>query len=183
MVKCLPAMWETWVRSLGWEGPLEKDTATHFSTLAWKISWTEECDRLQSMGLQRVRHDWATSLSLSFLLDFPFFGHTVACSVVGKNEFWLNDWSASLRLTFFFAFLIIIIHNDLPQVTLTLCLKRLIYPLLEVGHCRRYLQDNGLYFLKFSPSLSYKRSWHPDPDKMAILRHYSFTFLVIWLSE
>ena len=40
-VKCLPAVWETWVRSLGWEDPLEKETATHSSTLAWKIPWTE----------------------------------------------------------------------------------------------------------------------------------------------
>jgi len=49
-------MWETWVRSLGQEDPLEKEMATHPSTLAWKIPWTEEPDRLQSMGPQRVRH-------------------------------------------------------------------------------------------------------------------------------
>ena len=66
MVKCLPAMRQTRVRSLGWEDPLEKEMATHSSTLAWKIPWTEEPGRLQSMGLQRVGHDWATSLSLSF---------------------------------------------------------------------------------------------------------------------
>ena len=57
MVKNLPAMWETWVQSLGHEDPLEKEMATHSSTLAWKIPWTEECGRLQSMGSQRVRHD------------------------------------------------------------------------------------------------------------------------------
>ena len=57
MVKCLPAMWETWVLSLGREDPLEKEMATHFSTLAWKILWTEEPGRLQSMGSQRVGHD------------------------------------------------------------------------------------------------------------------------------
>jgi len=51
------AMLETWVRSLGQEDPLEKEMATHSSTLAWKIPWTEEPGRLQSMGLQRVRHD------------------------------------------------------------------------------------------------------------------------------
>ena len=56
-VKCLPAMWETWVQSLGWEDPLEKGMATHSSTLAWKIPWMEEPDRLQSMGLQRVGYD------------------------------------------------------------------------------------------------------------------------------
>ena len=53
------------VQSLGREDPLEKKMATHSNTLAWKIPWTEETGRLQSMGLQRVGHDWATSLSLS----------------------------------------------------------------------------------------------------------------------
>ena len=49
-----------WVRSLGWEDPLEKDLATHSSILAWKIPWTEEPGGLQSMGLQRVGHDLTT---------------------------------------------------------------------------------------------------------------------------
>ena len=57
MVKHLPTMQETQVQSLGWEDPLEKKMATHSSTLAWKIPWTEEHCRLQSMGLQRVGHD------------------------------------------------------------------------------------------------------------------------------
>ena len=57
MVKRLPAMWETRVRSLGWEDPLEKEMATHSSALAWKILWTEEPGRLESMGLPRVGHD------------------------------------------------------------------------------------------------------------------------------
>ena len=57
MLKCLPAMWETQVRSLGWEDSLEKDMATHSSTLSWKIPWTEEPGRLQSMGSQRIGHD------------------------------------------------------------------------------------------------------------------------------
>ena len=63
-VKRLPAMRETWVQSLGWEDPLEKEMATHSSILAWKIPWTEEPGRLQSMGSQRVGHNRATSLSL-----------------------------------------------------------------------------------------------------------------------
>ena len=57
MVKCLLAMWETWVWSLSQEDPLEKEMASHSSTLAWKIPWTEESSRLQSMGSQRVVHD------------------------------------------------------------------------------------------------------------------------------
>ena len=56
-VKCLPAMWETWVQSLGQEDLLEKEKAIHSSTLAWKIPWTDKPGRLQSIGLQRVRHD------------------------------------------------------------------------------------------------------------------------------
>ena len=52
-VKRLPAIQETWVRSLGWEDPLEKEMATHSSILAWKIPWTS---KLQSMGSQRVGH-------------------------------------------------------------------------------------------------------------------------------
>ena len=56
-VKNLLVMQETWVRSLGGEDPLEKAMAPHSSTLAWKIPWTEEPGRLQSMGLQRVGHD------------------------------------------------------------------------------------------------------------------------------
>ena len=56
-VKRLPAMWETQVQSLGQEDSLEKEMAIHSSTLAQKIPWTEEPDRLQSMGSQRVGHD------------------------------------------------------------------------------------------------------------------------------
>ena len=56
-VKRLSTMRETRVRALSWEDPLEKDVATHSSTLAWKIPWTEEPGRLQSMGSQRVRHN------------------------------------------------------------------------------------------------------------------------------
>ena len=56
-VKRLSTLWETWVRSLGWEDPLEKEMATHSSILAWRIPWTEELGRLQSTGSQRVEHD------------------------------------------------------------------------------------------------------------------------------
>ena len=70
LVQNLPAMQETQVQSLGWENPLEKEMATHSSILAWKISWMEELGRLQSMGLQRVRHDWATSLQYRLIIDY-----------------------------------------------------------------------------------------------------------------
>ena len=57
MVKNPPAMQKTWVRSLGWEDPLEEGMATHSSILAWRIPWTKDPGGLQSMGSQRVRHD------------------------------------------------------------------------------------------------------------------------------
>ena len=69
MVKCLPAMWETQVRSLGWEYPLDKEMATHSSTLAWKIPWMEEPGRLQS-SFDVVLEPPKISLSL-----FPLFPH------------------------------------------------------------------------------------------------------------
>ena len=56
-MKCLPAMQETQILSMGWEDPLEKGMATHSSTLSWEIPWTEEPGGQQSMGLPRVGHD------------------------------------------------------------------------------------------------------------------------------
>jgi len=78
MVKNLPAMQETWVQSLSWEDPLKKGMATHSSILAWRIPWTEEPGGLQSMGLQRVGHDWAThtlTFTGSFYSGRWFFHH------------------------------------------------------------------------------------------------------------
>ena len=57
MVKNLSAVQETWVQSLNWEDPLEKEMATHSSILAWRIPWTEEASGLQSTGSQKVGHD------------------------------------------------------------------------------------------------------------------------------
>ena len=57
VVKNPLAKQETWIRSLGWEDALEEGIATHYSILAWRMPWTEEPGRLQSMGLQRVGHD------------------------------------------------------------------------------------------------------------------------------
>ena len=62
MVKNLPAVWETWVQSLGQEDSQEKGTATHSGILAWRIPWTEEAGELQSMGLQTVRLDGVTNI-------------------------------------------------------------------------------------------------------------------------
>ena len=87
--------------SLGYEDPLEKEIATHSSTLAWKIPWTEELGRLQSMGLLRVGHDWVTSLSLFTFMHWrrkwqptPVFlpgesqgqGSLMGCRLWGRTE-------------------------------------------------------------------------------------------------
>ena len=68
-IKNPPAMWETQVRSLGWEDLLEGGTATHSSILAWRILWTEEPSGLQSPGLQRVGHDWACTRGLRWTFE------------------------------------------------------------------------------------------------------------------
>ena len=74
-------MRETRVWFLGREDPLEKEMAIHSSTLAWKIPWTEEPDRLQSIGLQRVGHDWATH-SLSFFIFSRVISPLISCSIL-----------------------------------------------------------------------------------------------------
>ena len=89
-VKCLPTVRETYVWSLGREDPLEKAMAAHSSTLAWKIPWTEEHGRLQSMGLQRVRHDWIRH-------DFTFLDPPKFCILMDAN------------LSFFFSFCLVIL--------------------------------------------------------------------------
>ena len=66
MVRNLPAMQETQVQFLGWYNPLEKGMAAHSGTIAWRIPWTEEPSRLQSLGSQRVGHNWVIN-------TFPFF--------------------------------------------------------------------------------------------------------------
>ena len=83
MVMHLPTVQETWVWSLGREDPLEKEMATHSSTFAWKIPWREGLGRLQSMGSQRVRHDWAISFFLSHLYGKMKKRHSVQCSARG----------------------------------------------------------------------------------------------------
>ena len=125
-VKRLPMMQETWVQSLGQEDLLEKEMATHSSILAWKIPWTEDPGRLQSMGSQRVEHDWVTSLHpkethkergsvlgwMASLMQRTWvrvgFGswwwtgkpgvlQSTGSQRVGK---WLNDWTEVLALLF-----------------------------------------------------------------------------------
>jgi len=88
-VKPLPAIQETWVQSLGWEYPLEKEMAIHYSTFAWKIPWVEEPGRLQSMGLQGVRNYKESSLPLSLCIIGSRFIHLIRTDL---NVFLFMAW-------------------------------------------------------------------------------------------
>ena len=83
MVKNLPAVRETWVQSLGREDPLEKEMATHSSILGWKIPWTEEPGGIQSMGSQRLGHNWVTNA-----YSIKYEQYLEVCCSEGKN-YWL----------------------------------------------------------------------------------------------
>ena len=103
MVRNLPAMKEIQVQSPGWKDPLEEEMATHSSILAWRIPWTEQPGGLQSMGSQRVRHDWAANTStfiymcvcvcvhcsLLTLTLSPGFYFSCACMLSCFNHVWL----------------------------------------------------------------------------------------------
>ena len=88
MVKNLPAMQETWVRSLGWEDPLEEGMATHSSILAWRILMAKETGGLQSMGLQRFGHDWGLSTH-----GTPVLSHGQGCALrCDVTETWISPF-------------------------------------------------------------------------------------------
>ena len=95
MVKNPPAMQKTWVQSLGQQDPLEEGMATHSSILAWKIPWTEEPGRLQSMWSQRVEHNWVTNTSLQLSIQKWIFAssklHFSSRFLVHYNFQW--EWS------------------------------------------------------------------------------------------
>ena len=91
MVKRLPTIQKTWVQSLGQEDLLEKEMATHSSILAWKIPWTAEPGRLQSMGLQTVGHDWATSVSSLFFWWLCMSPSGLLPPVPAQS--WPTEWS------------------------------------------------------------------------------------------
>ena len=122
-------MQETRVRFLGQEESLEKELAIHPSTLAWKIPWTEEPDRLHSMGSQRVGHDWATSLSLSLspcylrlgrVSQFTYGNHVyllmkILCQFCRSLELlkWVPVWKI---WPVFKSMILIVLKNDLKLV-------------------------------------------------------------------
>ena len=89
-------MQETWVRSLGEEDPLEEGMATHSSILAWRILWTEEPGKLQSMGLQRVGHDWGTKHTL--LVSVSSITLHVSCPCLYMSWTLVSCWGMLLVL-------------------------------------------------------------------------------------
>ena len=101
-VKHLPAVRETRVWFLGWEDPLEKEMAIHSSILAWEIPWTEEPDMLQSMGSQRVGHDWATSLHFEYtnnvyvMYIWCCFSVTQSCPILCNSMNCMNSVNCSM---------------------------------------------------------------------------------------
>ena len=128
MVKRLPTMRETQVWSLGWEDTLEKEMATHSGTFAWRIPWTEERCRLQSMGSQRVGHDWATLLSL-FTFTFILFQELTilrACSHLVTSQFMgsqrvEDDWVTLLFTFTFFPSLFSCYQGNVPKWLVLSC--------------------------------------------------------------
>ena len=94
-VKDLPVTWETWVRSLGPEDPLEKEMATHPCFHAWKIPWTKEPGGLQSMGSQIVGHSWATSLHFTSILVAQWLKKNPPAKQ--EKRVWSLGWEDSLE--------------------------------------------------------------------------------------
>ena len=111
-LKDLPAMWEIWVWSLVWEDPLEKGMATHSSILAWRIPQTEEPGRLQSIGSQRVRHDWVTftfTFTFHYITKDVLYIYVCVCvCVYAKDQlvvhrtglYYLKDWLLHFEVVF-----------------------------------------------------------------------------------
>ena len=127
MVKRLPAMQETWVWSLGQEDPLEKEMETHSSILAWKIPWTEEPGGPQSMGSQKVGHNWVTNTHThTHTHVYMYVINAVSqfsCSVVSDSATpWTAAHQASLYITYSWSLLkLMSIESVKPSNHLILC--------------------------------------------------------------
>ena len=126
-------MQEMWVQSLGQKDPLEKEMATHSSILAWKIPWTEEPGWVQSMRLQRVRHDWATDTHTYTLINVEkMFSRSTSkmpltVTAFGERSWWGRPFLPSYPFQYNLDFLIIhmnctfkMLHRDRWTVSLRL---------------------------------------------------------------
>ena len=143
-VKRLPTVQETWVLSLGWEDPLEKEMATHSSILAWKIPWMEERGRLQSMGSQIVGCDWATSLTFITktiqvifmrLSGFYYYQSVQLLSLIWLFATpWTTTCQASLSITISWSLLkLMSVESMIWSNHLILCPPRLLLPFPASG--------------------------------------------------
>ena len=152
-------MRETQVRFLGLEDPLEKEMAAYSRTLVWKIPWTEEHGRLQSMGLQRVRHNWVTSLSLWLIYRI------VPVSVVHHST-WLYTYRCSFPLWFITGFWI-----RFPALYSRTLL--FIHPVYNSLHL--LIPDSQYFPLLHSPPL-----WQPQVSSLCLWFCFSFVDRFIW---
>ena len=155
MVKHLFTMWETWVRSLGQEDPLEKEMAIHSSTLAWKIPWTEEAGRLQSIGSQRVGNDWVAKLT--------FIGSMSSVQSLSQVRLFATPWTAahqvSLSITNSQRLLkLMSVELVMPSNHLILCCPLLllppIFPSIRVFSSESVFQIRWPKYWSFSFSIS-----------------------------
>ena len=127
-------MQEMWVQSLGWQDPIEEEMATNSSILAWKIPWTEELGGLQSMGSQRVRHDWATEGVHAYLMSLRLPCPEKEASVL---MIWEQYYSASFYTSLIFIFICLFMYLAEP------CLSWGLWTLL-VEACGIWFPDQGL---------------------------------------
>ena len=130
-------MQKTWVWSLVQEDPLEKEMATQSSTLAWKILWTEKPSRLQSMGSQRVGHDWATSLCYVCTISVLYWAHLCMKCSLGISDFLEKVSSLSNSVVFLYFFALIAKEGFLisPCYSLKLCIQMEISFLSSFAFC------------------------------------------------
>ena len=124
-VKPLPAMQETRVQSLGWEDPLEKEMATHSSTLAWKIPWTEEPGRLQSMGSQRVGHDWACVCIYIYIYTHT---HTLMSQFFYRDFYWFIFPFTDSEVLFIYKW-----YAVMPCISYFIDSRHVFYHILKLG--------------------------------------------------
>ena len=166
-------MRESQVRSLGWEDPLEKEMATHSSILAWKMPWTEEPGRLQTIGLQRIRHDRATSLSLSILNRWytTYVSHiVVVVQFLSRVLLFVTPWTAACQASLSFTISrsllkLMFIKSVMPSNHLILChpllLPPSIFPSIKVFSNESVLHIRWPKYWSFSftisPSNEYSR--------------------------
>ena len=154
-------MWETWVRSLGGEDPLEKGMETHSSILAWRVPWTEEPSKLQPMGLQRVGYDWATNT-----FTFPArWGDNY------EGLFCFSAWVALTRWTFV-SKVMSLLFNMLSRYVITFL------PELNVAIC--VIQLWSLWTLvNFSLFYSQRAKWYAElPAQLLVSVRHSVSVLI-----